>query len=72
MTVLRTRRVRRTVDLSPNAHAGLTRWCANTADDLGLARVTGQDVLEALVTRLLEDQRVSAEIRADISRSVRQ
>ncbi|MDX1893403.1 hypothetical protein [Mycolicibacterium sp. 050158] len=54
-TIVRQKTVRRTVDLSPTAHRGLDGWQRDTADRLGLARVTGQDVLAALVDRLLAD-----------------
>lgn len=60
------RRVRRTVDLSPMHHASLSQWCAETAVHIGAARVTGQDVLGALVARLLTDETVAKKIRADL------
>ena len=60
--VVRQKTVRRTVDLSPTAHRGLDGWQRATADHLGLARVTGQDVLAALVDRLLADTELSAQI----------
>ena len=41
----RTKPVRRSVDLSPTYHIKLTQWCAETADVIGTARVTGQDVI---------------------------
>lgn len=65
--VVRQRNVRRTVDLSPTAHRGLDRWQRDTADRLGLARVTGQDVLAALVDRLLADAGLSDAIVAAIA-----
>ncbi|OLL69826.1 hypothetical protein Ae168Ps1_6383 [Pseudonocardia sp. Ae168_Ps1] len=58
--------VRRTVDLAPQTHARLAGWCAETAEELGVARVTGQAVLAALVTRLLDDTRLAREIRNDL------
>ena len=60
--VVRQKTVRRTVDLSPTAHRGLDGWQRAAADHLGLARVTGQDVLAALVDRLLADTELSAQI----------
>jgi hypothetical protein len=69
---VRTRRVRRTVDLTPTDHAALARWCGETANELGVARVTGQDVIEALVQALLRDDELASRIRTEISRSVRQ
>lgn len=65
--VVRQRNVRRTVDLSPAAHRGLDNWQRDAADRLGLARVTGQDVLAALVDRLLADAALSEAIVAAIA-----
>ncbi|HEY6424580.1 MAG TPA: hypothetical protein VIY28_15310 [Pseudonocardiaceae bacterium] len=66
-TPARTKPVRRSVDLSPTCHVRLTQWCAETADVIGTARVTGQDVIRALVARLLVDERLAHRIRADLS-----
>ncbi|MDQ2791451.1 MAG: hypothetical protein DLM60_06495 [Pseudonocardiales bacterium] len=63
----RTKPVRRSVDLSPTYHIKLTQWCAETADSIGTARVTGQDVIRALVARLLMDESLARKIRADLS-----
>ena len=63
----RTKPVRRSVDLSPTYHIKLTQWCAETADVIGTARVTGQDVIRALVARLLMDESLARKIRADLS-----
>lgn len=60
------RRVRRTVDLSPVHHTSLSQWCAETAVQIGSPRVTGQDVLAALVARLLTDETLARQIRADL------
>lgn len=54
-------------DLSPTYHIKLTQWCAETADAIGTARVTGQDVIRALVARLLMDEGLARKIRADLS-----
>jgi hypothetical protein len=59
----RVRDVRRTVDLSPVEHRALAVWCAEAAAELGLARVTGQDVLRALVVELLSDEALARRIR---------
>lgn len=67
VTTEHTKLVRRGVDLSPTHHAALTEWCNETAVQLGTARVTGQDVLRALVRRLLTDETLTREIRADLS-----
>ncbi len=63
----RTKPVRRSVDLSPTYHVRLTQWCAETADLIGAPRVTGQDVIRALVARLLMDEALARRIRADLS-----
>ena len=63
----RTKPVRRSVDLSPTYHTELTQWCAETASLIGTARVTGQDVIRALVARLLMDETLARKIRADLS-----
>lgn len=60
--VVRQKTVRRTVDLSPTAHRGLDNWQRDTADRLGLARVTGQEVLTALVDRLLADSDLAEQV----------
>jgi hypothetical protein len=60
--------VRATVDLSPSQHARLKAWCAETAVGFGQARVTTQDVLRALVERLLGDEALAASIRDDLGR----
>jgi hypothetical protein len=57
------RSVRRTVDLPLSAHHEFEQWRHETAADLGLTRVTGQEVLAALVDELLRDKRLSARIR---------
>ncbi|EID16608.1 hypothetical protein MXEN_03249 [Mycobacterium xenopi RIVM700367] len=58
----RVTRTRRTVDLSPAQHRALDIWQRDAADRLGLARVTGQEVLSALVDQLLNDPKLSAQI----------
>ena len=63
----RSSKTRRTVDLSPAQHRALDIWQREAADRLGLARVTGQEVLSALVDQLLSDPKLSAQI----TRSVR-
>jgi hypothetical protein len=59
--------VRATVDLSPGQHAALRAWCGQTAVEFGRARVTTQDVLRALIDRLLSDEALAAAIRDGLS-----
>ncbi|OBJ73872.1 hypothetical protein [Mycobacterium sp. 1274756.6] len=66
-SAVRQRNVRRSVDLSPAAHRSLDQWQLAAAEDLGLARVTGQQVLVALVSRLLSDPTLADQIRDDIA-----
>jgi len=62
----RGQRTRRTVDLTPATHRALDIWQRDAADRLGLARVTGQEVLVALVDQLLKDPKLSAQITHSI------
>jgi hypothetical protein len=63
---VRAKPVRNTVDLSPHQHASLKAWCGETAVSIGSSRVTGQDVLRALVARLLTDETLVRKIREDL------
>ncbi|MDD4867367.1 MAG: ATPase [Mycobacterium sp.] len=60
------RRVRRTVDLPAATHRALDIWQREAADRLGVARVTGQEVLTALVDQLLADPKLAAQIIRNI------
>jgi len=62
--------VRLTLDLSPDRHADLVRWCLDAAPAVGTPRVPGQQVLRALLTRLLTDDQLSRQIIADLRDSV--
>jgi hypothetical protein len=62
----RNQRTRRTVDLSPATHRALDIWQREAADRLGFARVTGQEVISALIELLLRDPKLSAEITRSI------
>lgn len=53
--------------MSPTHHAKLTAFCSEAAVALGAARITGQDVLRALVARLLTDETLARKIRADLA-----
>ncbi len=65
--VVRQKNVRRTVDLTPTAHRALDGWQSTVAERLGLARVTGQEVLAALVDRLLSDDELAEQVTQAIA-----
>jgi hypothetical protein len=58
--------VRSTLDLPPATHRDLQAWLNESAVRLGRARLTKQDVLEALVKRLLVDETLTKLILADL------
>ena len=58
----RGQRTRRTVDLPASTHRALDIWQREAADSLGVARVTGQEVLAALIDQLLVDPKLTAQI----------
>ena len=58
----RVQRTRRTVDLAAPTHRALDIWQREAADRLGVARVTGQEVLSALIEQLLVDPKLTAQI----------
>lgn len=58
----RGQRTRRTVDLPAATHRALDIWQREAADRLGVARVTGQEVLTALIDQLLVDPKLTAQI----------
>jgi hypothetical protein len=62
----RGQRTRRTVDLTPATHRALDHWQREAANSLGFARVTGQEVLCALIEQLLSDPRLCAHITRSI------
>lgn len=66
-TAPQTRPVRKTVDLAPVTNAELSEWCHDAAIKIGATRVTTQDVFTALVTRLLSDDALAAQLRDDLA-----
>jgi len=58
--------VRLTVDLTPEQHAQLQRWCLDAAPSVGRPRVAGQQVLRALIGRLLTDEELARQITVDL------
>lgn len=63
---VRAKPIRNTVDLSPYHHASLKAWCGETAVSIGSSRITTQDVLRAMVARLLTDETLARKIRDDL------
>src|SRR5262249_59307808 len=58
----RDRRPRRTVDLPLATHRALDVWQREAADRIGVARVTGQEVLTSLIDQLLTDPKLTAQV----------
>jgi len=58
----REQRTRRTVDLALSTHRALDAWQQQAADRLGVARVTGQEVFNALIDQLLTDPKLSDQV----------
>jgi hypothetical protein len=63
---VRAKPIRNTVDLLPHHHASLKAWSGETAVMIGSSRVTTQDVLRALVVRLLTDETLAQKIQEDL------
>ncbi|MEE2061834.1 hypothetical protein [Rhodococcus artemisiae] len=68
----RLRPVRKNVDLSPDLNRRFGDWQRDTAIELGLARVTAQDVLTELLIELLGDPLLSERIKERLHESVDQ
>ncbi|MFI6069947.1 hypothetical protein ACIA47_32450 [Micromonospora sp. NPDC051227] len=58
--------VRSTVDLAPDQHRRLQAWINDAAVTLGRARLSKQEVMTALVRRLLADDQLAAAIQQDL------
>lgn len=65
---VRTKPVRQTVDLTPEAHVALGTWRLETALALGMGRLSTQQVLAAAVAVLVEDEMVGRRVRARLER----
>jgi hypothetical protein len=59
--------VRLTVDVPPADHAALRRLCGELAVALGVAQVSGQDVLRSLIRRALSDEAARAQLERDLA-----
>lgn len=64
----RAKPVRLSVDLAPAAYRGLIDYCRQSAEDLGVARVNGVDVLRSLLAELAEDEALAARVQARLAR----
>jgi hypothetical protein len=60
------RKTRRTVDLTAAQHRALDIWQREAADRIGVARITGQQVLTALIDELLTDRQLAARVTRSI------
>jgi hypothetical protein len=60
------RSVRKNVDLSPDQNDRLGDWQRAAARDLGVARVTAQEILVVLVERLLADPALSDQVKREV------
>lgn len=65
---VRVKPVRLTVDVSPADHAALLRWCLDAASDLGVARVSGQALIRAMLRQALSSATVRADITSEVGR----
>lgn len=63
----RAKPVRLSVDLAPAAYRRLIDYCHQTAEELGVARVNGVDVLRALLAELADDQDLAARVRGRVA-----
>lgn len=68
-TAPRAKPVRLSVDLAPAAYRGLIDYCHQSAEEIGVARVNGVDVLRALLAELSGDQDLAARVRGRIAAS---
>lgn len=63
----RTKPVRITVDLSPLAYRDLSRWCAESADQLDMVKVNNAAVVRTLLALLDDDPNLSEQVRARLA-----
>lgn len=63
---VRTKPVRLTVDIPPADHAALVRLAVDAATQLGATRVPGQELVRALIHRMLSDPQLQQQIVADV------
>lgn len=65
----RVRPVRTTVELAPREHASLKRFCADSAEELGLSSIAGAEVLRTLYGLMREDPALADRVRAALAAS---
>ncbi len=63
---VRTRPVRLSVDIAPRDHVELVRLTVAAAEELGVARVHGQEVVRAVLRRLLADPALQRQVLDDV------
>ena len=68
----RTKEVRMTTMLRPQVYRQLTSFCAEVAEDAGLARVPHAHVVRALIARLDADPALRQAIAADVQQAAAQ
>lgn len=64
---VRVKPVRLTVDVTPADHAALNRLCLLVAEEIGVARVYGQEMVRSLVGVMLTDSALQARVIADVA-----
>lgn len=64
---VRVKPVRKSIDLPGKDAAALSAWEAETARELGRARVTSAEVVRVLVSRLLTDEQLARQVRQDLT-----
>ena len=65
---VQTTKTRVTVDFQPVDFHNLNDWLTEAAKELGVSRVTKQDVIKTLVKRLITDETLARKIRDDIQK----
>lgn len=65
---VQTTKTRVTVDFQPVDFRELNAWLTDAAEELGVSRVTKQDVIKALVKRLMTDETLARSIRSDLGK----
>ncbi len=64
---VRVKPVRLTVDVPLADHAALAHWCLEAAQELGVARVHGQELVRALLKKALSDPDLRQHVTSDVA-----